>query len=175
MGIIPIEVRGIEESAVCVPVLYIEQEPYLILIRRSRKLRRHPGQISFPGGLIEKDEGPLEAALREMKEEIGIKDGCFQVLGRLSGTVTINSRVRITPFLVLLRCKEFHLSREEVEEIYFVALESFKSTKCVEIVMPNGNVTCRYPLKDLVVWGATARIISQSLSQIEQMLKEVRA
>ncbi|MEJ5229233.1 MAG: CoA pyrophosphatase [Pseudothermotoga sp.] len=165
--------RVIEESAVCVPIFYIEHEPHLVLIRRSRKLRRHPGQISFPGGLIEKDESPLQAAIREMREEIGIKDGCFEILGQLSGTVTIGSKVNITPFLVLLRCKEFYLNKDEVEEIYFVALERFKSTKCVEIVMPNGNVTCRYPLGDLVVWGATARIINQSLSQIEEMLKEV--
>lgn len=146
----------------------------MILIRRSRKLKRHPGQISFPGGFIEKDETPLQAAIREMKEEIGVRENCFEVIGQLSSTVTITSSVNITPFLAVVFCREFWLNKDEVEEIYFVSLEKFKTTECVQVVMPNGNVTCRYPLGDLVVWGATARIINQSLSQIEQMLKEVK-
>lgn len=166
--------RRIQKSAVCVPVLYIENQPYLVLIRRSRKLKRHPGQISFPGGFIEEGESPLQAAIREMREEIGVREDCITVLGQLSCTVTITSAVKIIPFLVILKCREFHLNKDEVEEIYFVSLELFERTKCIEVLMPNGNLTCRYPLGDLVVWGATARIISQSLSQIEQMLKEVR-
>lgn len=152
----------------------MDDEPYLILIRRSRRLRRHPGQISFPGGFVEKGETPLEAAVREMKEEIGVKENCLQVLGQLSSTVTITTTVRIIPFLVFVSCREFWLNKAEVEDIYFVSLEKFKTTECVQVVMPNGNITCRYPLGDLVVWGATARIINQSISQIEQMLKEVK-
>lgn len=166
--------KAIHKSAVCVPIFFIDNEPYLIFIRRSRKLKRHPGQISFPGGFIEKGESALQAAVREMQEEIGVKDDCFVVLGKLSCTVTVTSSVEITPFLVVINCGEFHLNKDEVEEIYFVSLELFKSTKCVKVVMPNGNVTCRYSLRELVVWGATARIINESLSQIEQMLKEVK-
>ncbi|MFN3284604.1 MAG: NUDIX domain-containing protein, partial [Pseudothermotoga sp.] len=67
-----------QESAVCVPIVFLDDEPYLILIRRSRRLRRHPGQISFPGGFVEKGETPLEAAVREMKEEIGVRENCLQ-------------------------------------------------------------------------------------------------
>ncbi len=164
----------INESAVCVPVIFIEKEPYLILIRRSRKLRRHPGQVGFPGGFIEKGESALQAAIRETQEEIGVKEDCLTVLGELSCTVTVGTSVKIIPFLAVVNCREFHLNKSEVEEIYFVSVELFKNTKCVEVVMPNGNITCRYPLRELVVWGATARIINQSLSQIEEMLKEVK-
>ncbi len=160
-------------SAVCVPVVYIESEPYLLLIRRSRKLQRHPGQIAFPGGFAEKDESLEQTALRELEEEIGVEEKRCKLLGKLDDTTTASSRIQITPFLVLLNSRNFRLNHEEVEEIYFVKLEIFDSLDCEEVIMPNGTPTIRYRLPGLVIWGATARIIKNSLKQIKEKLKEV--
>jgi 8-oxo-dGTP pyrophosphatase MutT (NUDIX family) len=68
-------------AAVLVPVVD-RAEPTVILTERPRTMRRHPGQISFPGGRIEpEDDGPVAAALREAEEEIGLPRDRVEVIG----------------------------------------------------------------------------------------------
>ncbi len=167
------DVITINLSAVCVPVIYLMNEPYLIFIRRSRKLHHHPGQIAFPGGFVKESESLDQAALRELKEEIGVEKESCRILERLNDITTISSKIRITPFLVLISTNKFALNHEEVEEIYFVKLALFEQTKYEEVIMPDGNVTLRYRFPGLVIWGATARIIKNSLEEILKKLKEV--
>ncbi len=58
------------KSAVIVPII---EDKEILLIRRSKNLKNHPGEIAFPGGVIENDEDPVETAIREIYEEISIK------------------------------------------------------------------------------------------------------
>jgi 8-oxo-dGTP pyrophosphatase MutT (NUDIX family) len=68
-------------AAVLVPVVD-RPEPTVILTERPKSMRKHPGQISFPGGRIDPgDEGPVAAALREAHEEIGLPPHCVEVIG----------------------------------------------------------------------------------------------
>jgi 8-oxo-dGTP pyrophosphatase MutT (NUDIX family) len=68
-------------AAVLVPVVD-RPEPTVILTERPKTMRRHPGQISFPGGRIEpEDDGPIAAALREAEEEIGLPRHRVEVIG----------------------------------------------------------------------------------------------
>ncbi|HBJ81732.1 CoA pyrophosphatase [Pseudothermotoga sp.] len=164
----------VERSAVTVPVILINGQPHIILIKRSRRLKRHPGQIGFPGGLLEKDETHQQAAVREMKEEIGIQDNCYRVIKQLSTVVTIRSSVEITSFLVIVECPDFHLNRGEVEDIYFVPIEIFEKISCEEIKLHDGKITCRYILPDFVIWGATAKIIRNSLEEIKEALRNFK-
>ncbi|MDI3523941.1 CoA pyrophosphatase [Kosmotoga sp.] len=161
-----------EKAAVIVPVVSIEGEPYLILTRRSRKLKSHPGQISFPGGIRENGEELLETALREMKEEIGVSRDNVLFVHNLKMTETLMSRIEVHPFLALLNKREFVLNRNEVEEIIFVKLSLFQQTKEEVIRLPSGEKTIRYRLPGLVVWGATARIIAGSIDEILKKLSE---
>jgi 8-oxo-dGTP pyrophosphatase MutT (NUDIX family) len=74
-------------------------EPALILTRRSQKLRSHPGQWALPGGRIDPGETPVQAALREMSEEVGIVLSQDRVLGRLDDFVTRSGYV-MTPVVI---------------------------------------------------------------------------
>ena len=72
---------GITPAAVLVPVVD-RAEPTLILTLRPETMRKHPGQISFPGGRIDPgDDGPVAAALREAEEEIGLPPGEVEIIG----------------------------------------------------------------------------------------------
>ncbi|ACR79541.1 MULTISPECIES: CoA pyrophosphatase [Kosmotoga] len=161
-----------KKAAVIVPVVSLEDEPYLILTRRSRKLKSHPGQISFPGGIRENGEELLETALREMEEEIGVSRDNVLFVHSLKMTETLMSRIEVHPFLALLNKREFVLNRNEVEVIIFVKLSLFQQTKEEVILLPSGEETIRYRFPGLVVWGATARIIAGSIDEILKKLSE---
>ena len=73
--------RGITPAAVLVPVVD-RPEPTVILTVRADTVRRHAGQVAFPGGRIDPDDdGPVAAALREAEEEIGLPRGRVEVIG----------------------------------------------------------------------------------------------
>ena len=73
--------RGITPAAVLVAVVE-RSDPTVILTLRPETMRKHPGQISFPGGRIDPgDDGPIAAALREAEEEIGLPRGLVEVIG----------------------------------------------------------------------------------------------
>ena len=161
-----------KKAAVIVPIIIIKDEPYLILTRRSRKLKSHPGQISFPGGIRESGEELLETALREMEEEIGVSRDNVLFVHNLKMTETLISRIEVHPFLALLNKREFVLNHNEVEEIIFVELSLFQQTDEEVIRLPSGEETIRYRFPGLVVWGATARIIAGSIDEILKKLSE---
>jgi len=71
----------------------------VILIKRRDDLRHHPGQISFPGGRREQDEPPLECALRETREEIGIEAETLSIAGALDPAYILVSDFCIHPFV----------------------------------------------------------------------------
>lgn len=134
-------------------------------------MKRHPNQIGFPGGILEKDETMVEAMFRELEEEIGISKQNCKLLGALCPTVTAKSNLHVQPFLVKIDRPCFHLNKGEVEDVYFVGLDLFRETPCEEVTLPNGAKTFRFKFGDLIVWGATARIIRDSLSKIERLLE----
>jgi 8-oxo-dGTP pyrophosphatase MutT (NUDIX family) len=89
-------------AAVLVPVVDHADGLTVLLTERAPDLRHHPGQISFPGGRIEaSDAGPLEAALRETEEEIGLPRSSVEVLGFLPDHLIITG-YSITPVVALV-------------------------------------------------------------------------
>ena len=71
-------------AAVLIPVIGRDQEPTILLTRRSDDLNHHAGQVSFPGGRHEKsDSNMIDTALRETEEEIGLKRDAVEVIGEL--------------------------------------------------------------------------------------------
>jgi 8-oxo-dGTP pyrophosphatase MutT (NUDIX family) len=71
----------------------------LVLTRRAQHLRNHPGQWAFPGGRLDAGETPVAAALREMREEVGVDLPASAVLGRLDDFVTRSGFV-MTPIVI---------------------------------------------------------------------------
>lgn len=145
--------------------LVAHPEPTVLLTRRAQALRNHGGQVSFPGGQIEAgDGGPVEAALREAREEIGLEDRFVSVLGFLPDHVVV-SGFRVTPVVARVSPGFSLTIDEEVEEAFEVPLSfvfdprnhhprqhRFRGTD-VEVAMVD------IPYGGHNIWGATAGML----------------
>lgn len=159
---------GFSRAAALVPLHHKDGEPHVLLTRRPRHMRRHAGQISVPGGRIEPGEEPLEAALREAEEEIGLPRGRADVLGRLSETLVIQTAFRLTPWVASVPYPYPYVAAPgEVEEILHVPLAHLLSPG-VHRVEPREaygmSLDVHYfTIGEDVLWGATARIVWELL------------
>ena len=116
--------RALKLAAVLVPVVDYENEPKILLTRRADHLVQHSGQVAFPGGKVEaEDGGPVSAALREAQEEIGLSADYVDVAGFLS-TYETGSGFRILPVVGFVRPGfQLEIDHNEVAETFEVPLE----------------------------------------------------
>lgn len=158
-------------AAVLMPVLQTGQGLELILTRRSRHLRNHPGQVSFPGGRVESTDTSLwHTAVRESWEEIGLLPELCQPLAQLQAQYTI-SDFALTPFVGLIEgSPEFKLNPGEVDELFQVPLEYLLDLRHHHLFYANRQgqrhqvVFIRW--RGVWIWGITAAIIHQLAQQI---------
>jgi 8-oxo-dGTP pyrophosphatase MutT (NUDIX family) len=151
-------------AAVLVPIVDHHDRLSVLLTQRAADLKHHAGQISFPGGRLEAiDAGPLDAALRETEEEIGLQRAHIEVLGFMPDHLII-SGYRVTPVVALVR-PGFHLrlDRTEVTEAFEVPL--------VHLLDPGNHRARRrrlgegeievydIPFGERNIWGATAGML----------------
>ena len=92
----PADVR---QAAVMILLYRHQGEWHIPLTVRAAHLKDHAGQISLPGGRIEPDESPEQAAVREIHEELSISDRNLQLIGRLSSIYLYVSHFFVTPVL----------------------------------------------------------------------------
>ena len=98
-------------------------EPSLIFTVRSDALSRHPGEVSFPGGLVDEGESPADAARREAFEEIGLDPALPQLVGALPPVHTYVSAILVIPFVGLLQLPpDLFAAEAEIKEILRVPL-----------------------------------------------------
>lgn len=112
-------------SAVLIPLVQVEGEWHILFEVRALKMRKQPGDISFPGGQIDAtDASPLAAALRETSEELKIDEKTIQVIGQLSPYVTAPSFV-IFPFVGVIEGEQFlqDYNKDEVEELFTIPVK----------------------------------------------------
>jgi len=133
-----------------------------LLVERSPRLRRHPGEIAFPGGKREaEDRGPWETALREAREECGIEPEAFVYRGDLPPVRTFTSGFTIqpvvgeVPFFALARARP---DGGEIARILPVELEVACRGRTEEI-LGDGVSYPAFLLEGVRVWGASARIL----------------
>jgi 8-oxo-dGTP pyrophosphatase MutT (NUDIX family) len=169
-----LQVRGATKAGVLVP-LYVENgELHAVFTKRRDDLRRHPGEISFPGGRPEeRDEDLVQTALREAEEEIGLPPGAVQILGALQPTPTIATGYAVYPFVGLLEPgREWTLSPREVAAVLELPVpalsDGYGRRRLVRRGIPIRTDT--YQVGDHLIWGATARILADLLDRIEPLL-----
>jgi 8-oxo-dGTP pyrophosphatase MutT (NUDIX family) len=161
-------------AAVVVPIVAYD-DPHLIFVRRARHLRRNPGQIAFPGGIIDaSDADARAAALREFEEELGIARERVTIADRLEDVVTLALSVTVAPYLGFLDpppAYRFDASEtESVHEVPLAALYAPGELHCgIESVVHEGRPydvpSWLFDYGALHVWGATARILHALVSR----------
>jgi len=168
----------LKPSAVLVPVFSTKGQCYILLTKRTDKVKEHKGQISFPGGAYEEeDKTLLNTALRESAEEIGLKPGDVEILGELDDTPSLGSDYVISPFVALIPWPyKFELNKDETAEIIEVPVSALLDNKrtCQDTEIHNGKTlnTYFYRYQGNIIWGATARILHQFLEIITRVTQE---
>jgi 8-oxo-dGTP pyrophosphatase MutT (NUDIX family) len=152
-------------AAVLVPIIDRPDGLSVLFTLRTSHLKKHSGQVSFPGGRAEAGDASAEfTALRESEEEIGLKSDKVEVLARLPDYFTRNTGYRVTPVIGLLT-PPFELAPDpnEVEDIFEVPLDFLLDPRNHRRATRefNGRTVefWEMPYRDRYIWGATAGMV----------------
>jgi 8-oxo-dGTP pyrophosphatase MutT (NUDIX family) len=166
-----LDVLGGKDAAVLVPLFVSGGEPHLVFTKRREDLRRHPGEISFPGGRRDDTDPDLPAtALREACEEIGLDPGGVELLGALQPIPTIATGYAVYPFVgVIDHGLEWTLSPREVEVVLEFSVSELRAGFGRQRLVRRGIPfrTDTYVVGDHLIWGATARMLSDLFDRLE--------
>jgi 8-oxo-dGTP pyrophosphatase MutT (NUDIX family) len=160
---------GAHHSAVLVALSPGEEGTEVLLTRRSRHMRSHRGEVSFPGGRIDPGETPAGAACREAFEEVGLDPGAPRIIGELDHLSTVSSHSHIVPVVATLPGRPIvHPASAEVERVLHVPLADLLRPGTYREERwgspPFDRSVYFFELDDETVWGATGRILLQLLS-----------
>ncbi len=176
-------------AAVAVGLYYDPEGGWILpLTRRPHALRHHGGQICFPGGRIEAGETPVDAALREFEEELGIPADVVKICGELPIQYVYASDNEVTPVVCVLHkpVRPWQPDPGEVEEVIDLPLDvpcqqslvtSIWHQRCIQSASDPARRIAQFRFRSpafehqsLQIWGATAVI----LDQLAQCLLPVR-
>ena len=169
-----LDAPGSIDAAVLVPLYPRGDELVAVLTERREDMRRHAGEISFPGGRQDfPDEDLRETALREAEEEIGLTPADVELVGALPPTGTFVTGYRIHPFVGLIEPGHVWVPQEtEVARILELSLpelvRGFEMKRLLRRGVPIKTPT--YTVDGNLVWGATARIVQGLLERLEPLL-----
>ncbi|WNN42625.1 CoA pyrophosphatase [Winslowiella toletana] len=159
-------------AAVLVPII-ARPQPTLLLTRRADSLRKHAGQVAFPGGMMDHSDPSLVfTALREAEEEVAITPASVQVIGTLPA-VTSSTGFQVTPVVgILPDTITYQPSEDEVAAVFEMPLqEALRLGRYTPLDIHRHGIEHRVWLswfEDYFVWGMTAGIIRQLSLQIGQ-------
>lgn len=164
-------------AAVLIPLFEDNVEHKILFTKRSKQVKTHKGQISFPGGVVEEADQTLqETALREAYEEIGLMKEDVEILGQADDATTVVSNFIVHPFVgVFPYPYNFTISSDEVDRIIEVPFRVFlekdpqyrqNSAEFEGITYPGAA----FKYNGDVIWGATARILENLMGILEGKL-----
>ena len=164
---------GRVQAAVLVPLYEEGGRLHAVFTKRPADMRRHAGEISFPGGRRDEDEELRDTALREAEEEIGLARDQVQVVGALPPTGTIVTSYAVYPFVGLTTSgNAFRPNPVEVDEVVELSLpdlvEGFERKRLIRRGVPIKTDT--YTVGGHLIWGATARILGTLLERLRPLL-----
>ncbi len=171
---VQLEVRGRTDAAVLVPLYLQGDQMHAVFTKRRDDLRRHPGEISFPGGRYDEGEPDLIAtALREAEEEIGLPQDAVEILGALQPTPTIATGYAVYPFVGMIEPgRTWTPSAHEVADVLELSLADllagYGRRRLIRRGLPIRTDT--YVVGDHLIWGATARILADLFDRIGPFL-----
>ena len=169
-----LEAHGRTEAAVLVPMHGWPDNPGLVFTERRSDLKRHAGEISFPGGRRDEGEELIDTALREAEEEIGLSRENVEVVGALPPIGTFVTNYKVHPFVGLIdEGMRFEPNPTEVESVLVASLDdlaaAYEKRRLVRRALPIKTDT--YLVADKLIWGATARILAELFDRLNRQLR----
>jgi len=160
--------KGYKQAAVLVPIMTVDQIPAICLTERSQQVDHHKGQISFPGGMVDKTDRTIEeTALRETHEEIGIPECDIEIIGKLDDVYSITGYL-IHPIIAEIKTlNNLKINRQEVKNIFFIPLKWIledKNRRMDNYLDINGMIRKVWFFSEYqgkIIWGITASILVQ--------------
>jgi 8-oxo-dGTP pyrophosphatase MutT (NUDIX family) len=158
--------NSLNHAGVLIPLLKREGNMVVLFTRRTNSVEHHKGQISFPGGAVDKEDSSFqETALRETREEIGVSREFIDILGPVDDALTLVSNFLIHPYVGFMRSGyTFSVNPAEVERVLEVPLSVFRHryAKVNNYTFEHEGKSFQapgYEYEGNVIWGATARIM----------------
>jgi 8-oxo-dGTP pyrophosphatase MutT (NUDIX family) len=167
------EAHGGTDAAVLLALYGWPEEPGLIFTERRADLRRHAGEISFPGGRQDEIDADLATtALREAQEEIALEPARVELVGALPPVSTFVTNYRVHPFVGLVaHPAELGLrpNPTEVETVLTLSLQVLRESYEMRRLVRRGTPihTPTYEVEGQLIWGATARILGELLQRLD--------
>ena len=160
-------------AAVLIPLYLSDGALHAVFTKRNADLRRHAGEISFPGGRRDSGEELRETALREAEEEIGLASQDVEVVGALPPAGTFVTNYAIYPFVGLIEPGSvFRPNPIEVDAVVECSLPAlvagFERKRLIRRGVPIKTDT--YTVDGNFIWGATARIVGTLLERLRPLL-----
>ena len=172
------DVHGRIDAAVLIPLFVRDGGLHAVFTKRREDLRRHAGEVSFPGGRQDVGEEDLrETALREAEEEIGLPRDAVEIVGATSPTATFVTNYAVYPFVGLIEDgREWTISAREVAQVLEFSLSRLREVGELRRLVRRGVPfrTHVYELDDVVIWGATARMLAELLERVAPLLDAER-
>ncbi|MPQ43285.1 NUDIX hydrolase [Clostridium tarantellae] len=180
------------KAAILIPIVKKNNKLFVLFEMRSKLLKRQPSEVSFPGGIIEKNESPKDAAIRETYEELGVSINDINIICELDLFIDSSSLI-IHPFLsIISNINNLNLNKSEVDHIFLIPLDYLLNYKpeCYknEIITirskdfpydliankenyMNKKSYCTsifYKYDKYIIWGMTAKILENFLIQFSK-------
>ena len=155
------------QSAVLMTFADTRSGPAVLLLQRAADMRKHPGQVAFPGGALDPGESPAQAAVREAGEEVGLDPESVQVVAEFPAVFIPVTQFVVTPVLAWWT-HPHEVSAVDAAEVARVALvpvvELADPRNRFVVTHPSGFMGPAFEAGGLFVWGFTAGLVDRLLT-----------